>query len=293
MTPRKIKIFIYLILTVLLIVYFNRDKISNRSFLPPLISSQNQNLRKEIDKSLQGTNGTYGIVVKNLKNNENYLLNEHKVFDAGSLYKVWVMVEVFNQIQNGEMKEDEVLSSDIVTLNKKFNISSDSAELTEGGITLSVKDALNQMITISHNYAAMLLTEKIRLSKVASFLEKNGFKESSVGTDGSSPTTTAFDVSKFLEKLYKGELADQENTQKMIDLLKAQTLNNKLPKQLPKEVVVAHKTGEIGYFSHDGGIVYAPKGDYIIVVLSETDYPPGAEDRIAQISKAVYEYFNK
>lgn len=293
MTPRKIKIFIYLILIISLFIYFNRDKINNQSLLSPFVSSQNQNLRKEIDKSLQGTNGTYAIVVKNLKNNESYLLNEHKVFEAGSLYKVWVMAEVFNQIQKGEIKEDEVLSSDIVTLNKKFNISSDSAELTDGGITLSVKNALNQMITISHNYAAMLLTEKIRLSKVASFLERNGFNESKVGINGGSPTTTASDISKFLEKLYKGDLADQENTQKMIDLLKAQTLNNKLPKQLPKEAIIAHKTGEIGYFSHDGGIVYAPKGDYIIVVLSETDYPPGAEDKVAQISKVVYEYFNK
>ena len=291
MTPRKIKITIYLILSIFLFIFLNRNRISNRPFLSPLISSQNHSLKKVVDKSMEGASGNYSLVVKNLKDNESYQTLEHKEFDAGSLYKLWIMAEAFDQIQKGELEESEVLSSSIANLNNKFNISSESAELTEGGITLSVKDALKQMITISHNYAALLLTERIRLSKVATFLKDNGFEESSVGINGQSPTTTASDITKFFEKLYKSELANQENSQKMIELLKAQTLNNKLPKYLPEEVSIAHKTGEIDYFSHDGGIVFNPKGDYIIVVLSESDYPPGAEERIGQISKAVYQYF--
>lgn len=280
---RRLKITIYLILALFIFIFI-RNKPGDRLF-------SNQSLKNAVDKSLQEAKGNYGIVVKNLKTDESYSLNEHKIYEAGSLYKVWVMAESFDQIQKGELKEDAVLSEDAQVLNEKFNISSESAEIKTGEITLSVKDALKQMITISHNYAALLLTEKIRLSKVALFLKKNSFNESKVGTGGESPTTTPSDMAKFLEKLYKGELANLENTQKMIDLLKRQTLNGKLPKYLPKEISIAHKTGEIGYFSHDAGIIYTPKGDYIIVILSETDYPPGAEERIAQISKAVYEYF--
>lgn len=293
MISRKIKIYIYLVLFILFSIFLARDKIKNRLFLSPLASFQNQSLKNTVDKSLEGANGTYGIVVKNLKTNENYLLNEHKVFNAGSLYKLWIMAEAFDQIQKGELNDLDVLSSDIADLNDKFNISSESAELTDGEIILSVKDALNQMITISHNYAGLLLTEKIKLSKVASFLEENGFDESKVGINGESPTTTVYDIAKFFEKLYKGELANLEDTQKMIGLLKSQNLNNKLPKYLPGIVSIAHKTGEIDYFSHDGGIVFSPKGDYIIAILSESDYPPGAEERIGRISKVVYDYFHK
>ena len=94
--------------------------------------------------------------------------------------------------------------------------------------------------------------------------------------------------------LYRLEkLADEQYTGLMVDLLKGQKLNEKLPKYLPKGTAVAHKTGEIGWFSHDVGIVYSPSGDYIIVVLSESESPAGANDRIAQVSKAVYEYFLK
>ncbi|KKQ37961.1 MAG: Beta-lactamase, partial [Candidatus Levybacteria bacterium GW2011_GWC2_37_7] len=188
---------------------------------------------------------------------------------------------------------DEVLSEDVRVLNQDFNIDPESSELTGGTITLTVKDALKQMITISHNYSALLLTKRIKLSNVAKFLETNGFKDSSVGGSGDSPKSTADDIALFFEKLYKGELANTQYTKEMLDLLKAQTLNDKLPKYLPKGTVVAHKTGEIDYLSHDGGIVYTPKGDYIIVVLSESEFPSGAEDRIAQISKSVFNYFAK
>lgn len=276
------KLIIYLLAAILILYLVFRTN--------PPVNFQSTTLRDVVEKALEESTGNYGVVIKNLKTNEVFYVNEHKTFDAGSLYKVWIMAEAFQQIADKQLAEDEVLSEQISKLNAKFNISSDSAELNEGTITLSIKDALTQMITISHNYAALLLTEKVKISAVKTFLERNNFKESSVGEP---PTTTPSDIALFFEKLYKGELGNQQSTQTMLDLLKKQTLNGKLPKYLPKEVSIAHKTAEIDYFTHDGGIVFSPKGDYIIVILSESDYPPGAEERIAQISKVVYEYFTK
>lgn len=260
--------------------------------------SQKQNkseasLQNIVQHALEETKGVYGVVIKNFKTNEKYYLNEHRIYQAGSLYKLWVMAVVYNQIQAGILTEDEVLNEDIATLNNKFNIDPELAEQTEGVITLSIRDALTQMITISHNYSALLLTEKIRLSSVAEFLKDNGFNESTVGTNGGDPTSTAFDIALFLEKLYKGELANEQYTKKMIEILKNQQLNDGIPKYLPDSSKVANKTGDIGLFKHDGGIIFTNKGDYILVILSESDFPAGAQDRIAQASKAVHDYFTK
>lgn len=251
-------------------------------------SPASDSLEQAVEGALVETTGTYGVVIKNLKTGESYSSNEHRQFTSASLYKLWVMAAVFGQIQNGQLDENETLSEDVAVLNQKFDIASESAELTEGTVTLTVKDALEEMITLSDNYAALLLSERIRLSSVSNFLAENDFHESTLGEP---PITTASDIALFFEKLYQGELADTENTQKMLDLLKRQTLNNKLPKYLPAEVAMAHKTGEIEVFTHDAGIVYTNNGDYIIVVLSESDSPPDAEERIAGVSKAVYEYF--
>src|SRR3989344_3971334 len=252
---------------------------------------KNEALKNIIQDSLKGTKGTYGVIIKNLKTGEFYVINEHTVFEPGSLYKIWIMTVAIDQIRNGKLKGEEELSEDIKVLNDKFKISSESAELTEGTVTFAVNQALEQMITISHNYAALILTEKIRLSNVKTFLQKEGFSESTVGVDGSSPTSTPSDIALFFEKLYKGKLANPQDSDKMLDLLKRQKLNDKLPKYLPSEAVVAHKTGEIDFFTHDAGIVYGPKSDYIIVVLSKSDLPAAAEERIADISKKVYDYF--
>lgn len=249
-------------------------------------------LEDVVTQSLKGTKGTYAVVVKDLKSEseEEYLLNQNRVFDAGSLYKLWVMAEVFDQIQKGKLKEDEVLSQDIATLNEKFNLATDEAELTSGGITLTVSSAINQMITISHNYAALLVSDRVGNESISVFMRQSGFANSSLI---SPPKTTASDIALFYEKLYKGELVSKEYSQKMMDILKKQQLNNGLPKNLPQGIQIAHKTGDIGWFKHDAGIVFTGKGDYIIVVLSETNSPVGAQQRIAQISKAVYDYFNK
>lgn len=255
---------------------------------PSLEQNSADGLKNAIEEALKGTKGTYGVIVKNLKTGESYYSNDHREFEPGSLYKLWIMAATFNQIQNGQLQEDEILTEDVQVLNELFHIDPEAAELTQGSITLRVKDALNLMITNSDNYAALLLSEKIKLPNVKAFLEENGFVESTLGEP---PETTSYDIALFFEKLYMGELADKGNTQKMIDILKKQTLNDKLPKYLPKELPIAHKTGEIGYFTHDAGIVFAKNGNYIIVVLSESDFPSGAEGRIADISKAVYEYF--
>lgn len=253
--------------------------------------AETNSLKEVVDDASEGTKGTYGIAIKNLKNGQSYYVNEHRVFEASSLYKLWIMAVVYQQIQDGKLTEDQVLSEDAATLNQKFNIDPDFAEQTEGTITFAVRDALYQMITISHNYAALLLTEKIKLSSVATFLKENGFTESTVGTTGGSPTATPYDIALFFEKLYKGELANQQYTDEMINLLKNQQLNDGLPKYLPDKSKVANKTGEIDLFKHDAGIVFTDKGDYIIVVMSESDSPPDAQERIALLSKAVFDYF--
>lgn len=252
-----------------------------------------ENLKDTVTKSLDGAKGDYSIVIKNLKTGELYSRNKDKIYEPASLYKLWVMATVFDEIKKGNLKEDEVLSATIPQLNREFNIDPDVAELTTGGIEQTVKEALNQMITISHNYSALLLTLEVGNSKVAKFLRDYGFNNSklSLGSETEAPVTSASDIALFFEMLYKGEIIDAKSSKKMIDILLRQQLNDRIPKYLPKEAKVAHKTGEIDFYKHDAGIVFSPKADYIMVVLSESNSPSGAAERMADLSKVVYEYF--
>lgn len=253
-----------------------------------LSSLTKEPIKEIIDRSQQGTKGTYAIVIKNFASGDTYYTLERKQFMSASLYKLWIMAVTVDLIEKGKLKESDTLARTIPSLNAQFRIASESAELKEGNISMTVGQALHKMITVSHNYAALLLSDKVGLKNVTTFLKDNGFSESSIGQP---PKTSAADTAKFFEKLYNGELISKTASEKMLSLLKQQEWDDRIPKYLPEEIDVAHKTGELEYVKHDAGIVFSPKGDYIFVVLSETNNPKAAAERIASLSKAVYEYF--
>lgn len=284
----KVIKFLLLLVIIAFAIYFFR---SQKAATPTPQSTKNTSLEKAVSQNLDGTHGSYAVVVKNLKTGVNFSLNEQRQFETASLYKLWVMATAIKQIEQGLLDKDETLSQDVAYLNTKFGIPQDQAELTDGTVSIDVKSAIEQMITTSNNYDTFLLTDRLGTASIAAFLKDNNFADSNIGTDNVSPTTTAFDMALFLEKLYRGQLANKENTDWMLSILKNQQLNEKIPKNLPAGTIIAHKTGELDPFSHDAGIVFAPKGDYIIVVLSESDRPDLASDRIADISKAVYDFF--
>ncbi|MDO8269886.1 MAG: serine hydrolase [Candidatus Levybacteria bacterium] len=238
---------------------------------------------------IEAQQGKYSVVIKNLKTGEEYYLNEKERYAAASLYKLWTMATVFQQIKDGKLTMDKTLSADIATLNKAFALGED-AEASEGAITRTVEEAVEQMITISHNYSAILLTYVVKNANVRQFLLNYQLTDSKTG---SPPTTTASDISEYYEKLYSGEIISKELSAEMLEILKRQKLNDRIPKYLPEGTVVAHKTGELGGVKHNAGIVYSEKGDYIIVLMSETKAPLKAAEVEAKISKEVWDYFNR
>ncbi|MBI4092001.1 MAG: serine hydrolase [Candidatus Levybacteria bacterium] len=244
-------------------------------------------LKEVVDSSLHGTRGTYAVIIKNLRTGEYFSQNEKRTYEPASLYKLWVLGAAYKQIKEGKLNRDEIINRDVKDLNEIFDIASDSAELTEGTVTMKISDAIEQMITISHNYAALLLVSKIRNSNVSAFMREQGFSSSRLGEP---PRTTAQDIASFFEKLYEGAMVDGEYSKRMLDLLSRQRIDDRIPKYLPGDVDVAHKTGELGRFKHDAGIIFG-KDPILLVVLSESGSPKGAAERIAELSRDIFNYF--
>lgn len=291
---KKIALFLLLLMGGL-IIYSQLGKPRTYNFIfPKAILEENiQNnggLESAVEEVLKESEGRYGIYIKNLKTGDVYAKNGHEIFEPASLYKVWVMGTVFEKIKEGSIKENDKLTADIPVLNKKFNISSEDAEFKEGVINFSIKSAIEQMITISHNYAALALTEKVGSREVKEFMKRYGLVISKFGPP---LKTTALELGMFFEKLYRGEVIDQQYSQKMVDLLVRQKRNDRIPKYLPEGTLIAHKTGELPNIRNDGGIVYSPNGDFVIIILSETGDVTFASDTIAKISEASYKYFNR
>lgn len=247
-------------------------------------------LETVVQNVVKGKEGTYAVGIKNFKTGEDYYFNADKTFATASIYKLWIMATVFKFVDEGKLTLDKTLSQSATTLNTAFDIDEESAEIKEGQITYTVKDALEQMITISHNYAAYLLTYAVKITPVKNYIHELGMTNSNTGNPS---YTSVKDTVLFYEKLYKGEVVTPEYSKQMLEILKRQKINDRIPKYLPEEIESAHKTGELGAVKHDAGIVFAPKGDYIIVLFSETGDQTTAAEVEANISKVVWEYFNK
>lgn len=270
-----------------LIIYSQLGKPVSYKFI---FRPKDSDLKNAIENILKDSDGRYGIYIKNFKSKQTYVKNEHEKFEPASMYKVWVLGTVFTKIKERKIREDDSITADVVTLNEKFEPAQEDAELKEGVLNFSIKSATEQMIVISHNYASYALIENVGKGEIQKFLEKYGFGESSFGTKFES---TASDLGKLFEKIYRGEIIDAEYSQKMLDLLLRQQKNDRIPKYLPEGTQVAHKTGELPNIRNDGGIVYSPSGDFVIIVLSKTADVTFASDTIAKISEAAYKYFNR
>src|SRR3989344_1476228 len=83
------------------------------SFIASPFNNKSDSLKKIVQDVLKEAKGSYGIFIKNLKTGEFYTLNEHKVFEVASLYKIWIMAVVLDQIENGKLKGDEEISEDV------------------------------------------------------------------------------------------------------------------------------------------------------------------------------------
>ena len=259
-------------------------------------------LGKITQEDLLDHGGDWAVVIKNLKTGEEYSLNKDQDFHSASLYKLWVLAVAESQIQGGTLKLSDKLSAKKKDLDVALELipNEEAVSPTPGDpnapsptpspedtavISMTVGDALNQMIKVSDNYAALLLVQKIGVKNIDAFIAQNGYTESGFG---SPPTTSANDIALYLEKLYKGGFVGNEE---MINLLRKQEINDRIPKYLPKGTTVAHKTGELDGAKHDAGIVFTQKGDYIIVVMSQTDNETAAAEHEALFSRDVFNYF--
>ncbi len=240
--------------------------------------------------------GKYAIYIKDLKSQESSSLNPDEKFASASLYKLAVMYKAFDALDKGEIQRQESVSGDKAYLDQrvsgKENVEDLGREESTEVISSPIDEALRLMITISDNYSAILLAEKLGWAKIDTFMEEKGLAEINlVGPD--SPNLTARATAQLLEQIYNNGAVSPKASEEMKKLLFAQKINDRIPKYLPRDIQVGHKTGELGAIRHDAGIVLGKRSHYIFVFLSETPAPLDAAENIALLSKKIFDELEK
>ena len=200
---------------------------------------------------------------------------------TASLYKLGVLMEAERRVDNGQLRY-----RDLITIGEDDVTEEGSGY--EVGAMLSVDDALEAMITLSDNGAALALWHLFGGDTIDATLARAGMPDFHVTFDSTGNTVaTPRAIGTFFWLLARKELVSAAASERILARLQRQTINDRLPAALPKQTVVAHKTGNLDGFIHDAGIIFTPTGERIVVVMTSDAYE-GANEFIAEIAQIVY-----
>ncbi|WP_088186674.1 serine hydrolase [Desulfosporosinus sp. FKA] len=256
------------------------------------VKSTTDKLARDIKKIIQNERGSYSISYQDTISNNNLVINPQKM-TAASMIKLFVMIESYNQIKEGVINENEK-----ITLTSSMKVGgTGSLSSRKDGTVLTIDQLIYLMITQSDNTATNILIDRITMDKINTTVQKLGCLDTVLQRkmmdfkaqgEGKENYTSAADLCNILTKLYKNECLGEKYDPKMIEILKRQENNTKLPLLLPAGTVVAHKTGELDQVENDAGIIFTPKGAYVLCVLSSGIVAGDARTIIAKVSKVVY-----
>ena len=228
----------------------------------------------------------FSVLVKNLDDGTGMVLDPDRDFYAASLYKTWVMLEAFAQHEDGLLDWSELYV--VSQYYEAFGLN--PGELRECDV-VALGDVLDRMMGRTDNVAANILLERVGAGNINRSLRNLGLDLSGFYVEGTLPTT-AREAALLLEAIYEQAAVSEEASARMLELLKTESIDNRIPALLPLDTEVAHKTGNWQDATHDAGIVFSPNTTYIIVALTDFGYTDGGATPIAELSLAVYNYYN-
>ena len=259
------------------------------TFLPTINLSTNtkeEDLITEIKKITENKKGFYSIYFKDLNTGKELGMDESQINTGASVNKVPIVAALYLLA-----KEKKVDLDDRVTIQEDDvqDYGTGSIRYQEMPQTYSLRNLAKLALKESDNTAAHVIEIKIGEDNVQKLVDSWGLKQTNMVDN----KTSAKDMSILFEKIYKGQIADSANTQELLNFMAKTDFEDRIPKDLPPNATVYHKTGDEEGYVHDVGLVKTEKGLYYLGVLTSDvgGQEEQAKSTIAQISKKIFDTF--
>jgi beta-lactamase class A len=270
-----------------------------------MIRAGSSTLDTDLRAAIAASGAEVGVAFRTLDRRSELMIDPDKEFHAASTMKVPVMIELFRQAADGRLSLDDALP-----IRNEFSsiVDGSSYKLSEGddsdkeiyaaaGRTLTLRQLNEAMITVSSNFAANLLLEKLGVENIRKTVTRlgaegmnvlRGVEDQKAFDKGLNNTTTARGLLVLLEAIAQGKAVGAAADKEMIAVLARQKFNDGIPAGVPTGTLVAHKTGSITRIQHDAGIVYAGRPYTLVILVRGIDDQAKSKALIARISKMVY-----
>lgn len=242
------------------------------------------------DKALK-----YSVHIKELKNNQEWGINVGQVVPSASVIKLFIMAKAYDDITQGKLKAEERAA-----INSEDKVPFSIISVLDEKNTYTIKDLITLMIIQSDNTATNVLIDILGMENINKYIVEAGFNNTLLRRKmmdfraraaGRDNYTTALEVSKLLELMYRGQLINKGSSDSMLEIMKMQLDNSLMRSSLEEELIIAHKTGGLPSIKHDAGIVYTANKDYIFTMLTWDALSDGfARGIVGAVSRIVYDY---
>src|SRR5271169_3989237 len=249
----------------------------------------------DVDRSLDGV---MGVAIVDLTDGHKYLMHANEVFPQASSIKICVLAELYRQAQQGKLKLTDLYTVNAADLVQDSDI---MGGLTPGVTQITLRDLATMMVAVSDNSATNVLIDRVGLENVNAFLAAQGLHETKLrrkmmdlkaASEGRENVSTPNEMSNLLQALYRGEILNKELTADFFKVLSTHK-ESFIPRNLPDDLKIANKPGELEGVRNDSGVVFLDKRPYILCVMTtylrrERD----GEEAISTISLAEWRMFD-
>jgi len=262
-------------------------------------------LETRVNTLISDSGADVAVAFRTLDGRQQLLIRPDESFHAASTMKIPVMIESFRQAEAGRLSLDEqlpiknefhsIVDGSVFTLD--LGDDSDKEVYAAIGKTMSLRRLCELMITVSSNFAANLLIERVGVENIRGTVTRlgadgmhvlRGVEDNKAFDKGLNNTTTARGLLVLMEKIAKGEAVSPNADAEMAAILKQQHFGDAIPAGLPPGTVVGHKTGNITKIHHDAAIVYGPRPYVLVVLVRGIQDEKQSAALIASISREVW-----
>jgi beta-lactamase class A len=286
----------YLPIAFLCVLSFAQDVANTAAAKQQVLWQKLEASINDVDRHLDGV---MGVAIEDLTSGQKFQLRGDDVFPQASSIKTALLAGLYRQVQDGKLKLTDlytVQASDLVPDSDIMN------GLTPGVTRITLRDLATMVVAVSDNSATNVVIDKVGMDNVNALMDSMGLKHTRLrrkmmdlkaAGEGRENISTPNEMATLLDQLYRGKVLNKELSEDFFKLLSTHK-SSFIPRDLPDDLKIANKPGELEGVRNDSGVVLVQNRPYVICVMTtylhrERD----GEDAISRISAEAYRMFDR
>jgi beta-lactamase class A len=224
--------------------------------------------------------------------------NGNKVVPSASLIKIPILLSLLKEVDRKNIK-----------LNSKYTLQPEDIIGGSGDLQYEIpfkkftyNHLAQKMISVSDNTATNILINKIGAEKIQNDIDAWNLTKTKLNRKmmdfeaikaGKQNFTTCEDMNGLLINLLNQQLLSKKSAKKAMEILFACDDRTTIPRNIPVNIPIVHKTGTLDYVRGDAGIIFSKNILILTVFVENFESLEQAETIIGKIAEYAYNDFGQ